>query len=513
MSEPSYRPRHQISRQFTEAELAVSDRTTSHLTQEVDLAPPRTFDGGGTYRDKYQWLEEDLKRRDENTARLAREMQLAEAQSLRKQLDVEARDDADRKAAAADGIARISKWEEGGYGSMEEAKQALLKESPQYATNPDFNAGYANLSKDFKTDQQRDLERTNEQLSLITSKLSLGEAEITRDFYNSNPELLKQMIEARQNAAVIGALSSEQKAQMDADLQEESYRRAVRNNARFGQSADGDPAFALQQVKAFKDASMKVVKPGALQSFFPPGSPQMLMATDMFFLKDQLSDTERSDLEASYNVLTNPTSSEEDKFLAQDAIESVAADYLTYSAELKKKTDAEDAFRAKMPEAFKAMNDGVKAGYTILKTYQDNPSADPQIGIDAVVDNAKRTLQGIKAQFISAKIPLEQYSEVLREIHALGEMKTTTGESTKNVEAVRDVAKQAHTKLRTLIDEAMTMERPTEVIDEAPKKGDKSPALKPITGADFDAAVKAVGNDKEALKKHFEKNGFAVPKL
>jgi hypothetical protein len=512
MPEQSYRPRHQISRQFTEAELAVSDRATSHLTQQVDQMPAARLSVHGSTEQAYAWLEKDLARRDAETARLANEMQLAEAQSLRKQLDVEAREDADRKAAAADGISRISKWEEGGYGSMEEAKQALLKENPQYATNSDFNAGYANLSKDFKTDQQRELEQTNEQLNLVTSKLSLGQMELTREFYDSNPELFRKMMNARNNAAVIGAFSSEQKAQMDADLQEESYRRTKRNQALYNQSGDGDPAISVQQIRAFKDAEMNVVKPSVLQSFFPPDSPQMLMATDIFFLKNELSDTERSGLEANYNVLTNPKASEDDKFVAQAAIESTAADYLTYSADLKKKTDADDAFRAKMPDAFKAMNDGVKAGYTILKTYQDKPTADPQIGIDAVVDNAKRTLQGIKAQFISAKIPLEQYSQVLKEIHALGEMKVTTGAGEQNVDAVRKVAKDVHGKLRSLIDEAMTMERTTEVVDSPIGKGDKSPALKPITGADYDAAVKEVGPDKDALIKHFEKNGFAIPK-
>jgi hypothetical protein len=511
MTGQSYRPRHQISRQFTEAELAVSDRATEHLTQEVDSMPAPRLSSGGSAREAYGWLEKDLERRDKETARLAREMQLAEAQSLRQQLDAEARQDADRKAEAADGVAFIAGWQEKGFRSMDEAKQAYYKQNPSASMNPDFNAASNEIGRNFKTDQQREIEETDEQLSLVTGKLALGKAEITREFYEKNPEAFKKMVNAQQNSAVLGALNAEQQAQMTADLQKESYRRTVRNNAKYGQSADGDPLMAVQQRKAFKDADMNVRKPSLLQGFFPPNSPAMLMATDIFFLKNQLGEDERSALEANYNVLTDPNSTDEQKFVAQDEIENTSADYLAYSQKLKEEMDAETTFRETLPAAFKAMNDGVKAGYSVLEAYQKNPSADPQVGIDAVVDNAKRTLMGVKSEFEAKRIPLDRYSEVLKDIHAIGAAKTDPGDEASNVNAVRQVAQDVHTKLRELIDDALTRERIPETIDEKPKAGEKSPVLKPITDTDLESAIKAVGSDKNALRKHFEENGFAVP--
>ena len=72
---PDYR-RSRISRQFIDAEAALDERVTSHLT-----APPIQMITGTDRQQSYKWLSEDLALRSTLSKQLAGEQAMAYAQS------------------------------------------------------------------------------------------------------------------------------------------------------------------------------------------------------------------------------------------------------------------------------------------------------------------------------------------------------------------------------------------------------------------------------------------------
>ena len=167
MAERKYRSSNNISRNFTEAEEAVDERTTEHLTTPVSSLPPALVSGGGTASQAYGWLKEDLANRDQATARLQNEMQLAGNQSIRRQLHEEAKLDTLQKEEATQGVSKLANWRADGFKSPEEAKQKLFEENPNYAMNPYVRESADYLTQNSKSDKRRELESMMESNAII----------------------------------------------------------------------------------------------------------------------------------------------------------------------------------------------------------------------------------------------------------------------------------------------------------------------------------------------------------
>lgn len=525
MSE-GYRPRHNISRQFTEAELAVSDRTTDHLTQEVDQMPAPRLSRFGTADEAYGWLEKDLKRRDEQTARLSNEMRLAEAQSLRNQLDVEARDEADRKASAADGVSYIASWQENGFRSMEEATQDYKKKNPGIVMNPEFNAAHQSLADGFKTDQQREIEDINEKTLIARSIIEFEDVEHMRLDMEENPDKWQKIRDAK----LIGFVDAAEQAKFEAAHRAYGRQQATTNMKLWGMPDPGDGSLAMRQMEALDGAGLKVGDPGRLQSFYKADSPQLQMVLDGTYLGNQSPEVKLK-IEESLNILTNPKSEEDQIFEARRMIEDQS---LAYWKETKVARESElirQQVASKLPAASKAASDSLKANHSLLKGYKDEAiDADPTILVEGMTSNARAAMSQIKAELISAGVPLDGYSEAILQIEeiskkaqekanlghfgAIGEAENTNIETAKNrIIQASSFSRQINNITNRLLESAMKAERkPVTTLSSAGETPTPSSApLKAITDADYDAAVEEVGTDEAALKEHLRLKGFVVP--
>lgn len=443
MPEQSYRPRHNVSRQFTEAELAVSDRTTDHLTQEVDQLPSARLSVHGSTEQAYAWLEKDLKRRDEQTVRLAREMQLAESQSLRNQLDVEARDEADRKASAADGVSYIAAWQENGFRSMEEATQAYKKKNPSMVMNPEFLQAQRSLLDGFKTDQQREIEEINEKTLIARSVMEFEDAEHMRLDMEENPDKWQKIRDAK----LIGFEDAAEQAKFDAANRAYGRQQATTNMKLWGMTDPGDGSLAMRQMEALDNAGLKVSDPGRLQSFYKADSPQLQMALDGAYLGRQSPEV-KAKIEESLNILTNPKSEEDQIFEARRMIDDQS---LAYWKETKVAREAElirQQVASKLPAASKAASDALKANHSLLKGYKDEAiDADPTILVEGMTSNARAAMNQIKAELISVGVPLDGYSEAILQIEEISKKAQEKarlgyfGEMTGNPETDKEAAK------------------------------------------------------------------------
>jgi hypothetical protein len=497
------------------------------LTQEVDLVPPRTFDGGGTYRDKYQWLEEDLKRRDENTARLAREMELAEAQSLRKQLDVEAREDADLKGRAADAIAKISSDPRG----VDVAAQEWLKANPDQVNNPHVNSGLSVLRQNTMTDTQRKIKDTAEQVALLRSEEALLEAGFASDYREKNPDYGYKLFQATKNTEYLGALASEQQAKLQAAANEESFKDTNRLNERYGTFL-GDEELALAIRAGLKKSELKVKAPDRLQTHYKPKSTQSLMFTDYAFINDL--GERKAELEAAMNVLTNGTATKEEQLDAKDLIDDIAVDYKAYAGDMMKSKELEDAKARKLPNAVKAMREGTKETISLVDGFLENADASPEViesVAKAIASNGITTLLLMKSEV--AEIDPELYKKALEKMKAIEARKfdhiLTATEDYEDAEAksykekaVRNIAREVNDELKNVLDSAMTATPTKTKVDPADaEKGDAATTSekkgRKVDEKAFKYASDAVGpyptkeEKRAAIEAELRKQGYDVP--
>lgn len=154
--------RSRISRQFTDAESALDERISSHLT-----APPLELRTGDSVSQSYKWLSEDLALRSTLSKQLAGEQQMAYAQSERHALaDQALRQEEDDKEALG-GITRARELLE--KGEAKSAKDAIYKtvgENPRLGINPMAGKMFGDLERTFESPEQQELRQRKEDLDL-----------------------------------------------------------------------------------------------------------------------------------------------------------------------------------------------------------------------------------------------------------------------------------------------------------------------------------------------------------
>lgn len=536
MSEQGYRPRHNISRQFTESELAVSDRATEHLTQQVDTMPAPKLSRYGTADEAYGWLEQDLKRRDEATTRLAREMQLAEAQSLRQQLDVEARQDADRKTKAADAISSVAKWKEAGFGSPAEAKQAALTKDPALASIPEFNEGFANFTKDYKSKEQLEMDELSLKSDLIREKLDLGGLDFIAKSFEGHPEKEQAFYQSVYDVRVIGTMEEAEQLNLRRAAARMGVENTTRNMDFFNMAEGGSQSTLIDQMAAYQKVGMNINNPGRLQSRFKPGDPQLEMTLNPAYLA-RIPAEKKAELESNLNILTNPKATEDELEAAQSFVNQVTVEY-TQDPDIMAARDwqrKQAAISKKLPEAAGAVKEQIKANQTILKGYAENPQADPTIPVGAMVSNTKQTMSLIKLELTDKGVDLTPFSEAVVELDRLykkAEDRAKTGFYDLNVvsgkegdpkqekvrrEHVNSFAQQINDVIAGLLEKSMAAPR---VTDETPDptgsagKADEGKSKKTTVSekvldqATLDALRSEHGTDREALNKAIKAQGF-----
>jgi hypothetical protein len=539
MSETGYRPRHNVSRQFTDAETAVSDRATEHLTQEVDSFPSPRLSRYGTADEAYGWLEQDLKRRDDNTARLAREMDLAEKQSLRNQLDAEAREEADRKAAAAKGIATISSDQRG----IDIAAQDFYKNNPQEVSNSYLNQGVSTLRQNFKTDNQRELERMNEQINLVTTTLNFDSLNHVQQEMENNPELQQNYVDAFFDEKVMAPIDKAKQANYGRALAQRNLEQANRNMDLFGTAEGGSQAAAIQQMVALQNAGLEVAQSPRLMAYYKQGDPQLEMMLNGFYIKG-LPEEKRLAIQESANILTDLSANETQKNQAQRTIDLEAVNYWKKTSKERELLASQQKMLAVMPASVTAYKDALKSNHSILKAYTEKAQeADPSGIIKSIGENAKIAVRQIKIEHLNQKIPIAEHDKALKRINdyiqeaeAKSKIKgfpivdraraQPTTEDLQNIDTrikyARDLSSKINDEIASLLDLGMNTERGTPFEPPADKETMKPAANSPTAPKPFDRAaqmkaqavhggIEDLEERKAAYIQWAAENGYAPP--
>tara|TARA_R110002153_G_scaffold8386_8_gene36057 strand:- start:1083 stop:2636 length:1554 start_codon:yes stop_codon:yes gene_type:complete len=327
-----YRSRHNVSRQFTEAEDAVSDRTTEHLTQDYDRLPPARMSRHGTASQAYGWLEKDLANRDKATARLSQEFSLANRQSQRLQLGKEAEEEAIRKNEAAGAIQELAQWQRNDFNSFAEARQSQLESNPRLASNPEYNSGVSVLGTNNKSPRQREIEEVQEKNQLIAADMINFETGAVLDSLKDNPELADRYRAALVDNRVTGVINKNKRVKAQEVIDGLDYDKAIRNRQVFDSAAQGgdeDSLIAMETVLG--DLKLDIDDSAGFFKEFEQGSPIYEMFAHPGFMKS----TARNVIEevtGLANILTNEDSTNSDKLSARKSLRQHAGRYMKYTA-------------------------------------------------------------------------------------------------------------------------------------------------------------------------------------
>jgi hypothetical protein len=412
-----YRSSNNISRNFTDAELAVDERVTSLLTQPVSSMPPALISAGGTAEQSYAWLKQDLEERDKATQRLTQEMQLANQQSIRYQLGEEAKLDTEQKNEASSYISKLTKWRESGYTSPDAYNQALLEENSNLTINPFYNEQSRNFLSNSKSDKAREIDENTEAVNFVKSKLEANEYELLMDDFKKNPETWNKFYEDSRKVKMLGLANQVRNIELDNAVNQTSYEIAKKQQELYGRIAEGDETAALTVRGMMKKRGAQIGDIKGLISSFTPKGHVLTMLSDQIYMDDitipYAGDNEQTNatktqndqlIKNSISILTNPSSSEQDKLNAKSNLEDLASDYIGYSSRFKlaEKTKAEVSAlgddiipaREKFITASNAINkaflqDDSKSNDGVVETYNNQLVNNAVATVTQMADSAR----------------------------------------------------------------------------------------------------------------------------
>jgi hypothetical protein len=188
----------EISRQFTAPERAVDDRITSHLTAPMPQV------SGIDAATGYKWLEDDLKFRSQITSQLNQERDLANAQSVRQELDRQFTQDSQDDVVAIGAMQQINDLlaknpDKGLKWAMSQHAQT----NPSILTNKKFvDMGGKALSM-FESDADiasRNLAREAQDIHNTVSKMG---DEDRMEWMRENPDATKKLMQMDYNSKLL----------------------------------------------------------------------------------------------------------------------------------------------------------------------------------------------------------------------------------------------------------------------------------------------------------------------
>ena len=303
-----------VSRQFTESELAIDERATEHLTQRVDEMPAPLLSKHGNGISSYAWLKEDLEDRDKATVRLTREMGLANAQSERRQLSDDAVLESQQKNQALEAIDFVSRWNEKGFGSPQLAKEDYYRETPGAAGNPHVNRGMQAVIGGTETEIQRQARLAGEKATLAENMNRNSGAAAKLAWDKAHPGALDEVF-------ALEAQNQKDAAEIQAALNARAFEESRIIREEWGNlDEDGQKAYT-STVGLFNEVSMDVLDPTPVIKAYGADSMVVRMITNRKFLTDlDKTPSQKATLTAALNTFSDPEATDKDRLQAKKDI-------------------------------------------------------------------------------------------------------------------------------------------------------------------------------------------------
>jgi hypothetical protein len=331
-----YRSRSRISRQFTDAESALDDRVTSHLT-----APPLELVTGDSHSQSYQWLREDLALRSVLSKQLAGEQAMAYAQSERHELARQALDQEDQDADALIGARRVRELMDAG-DDPDIAVYKAVGENERLAFNSVFGKVAGDAARLFQSPEQLALRQQKEDLDVIRTKNALALAREDAEV-NEDSNLRAKRIRAKINVADLNAQTAPLHAQLAHINASTALLKAEEDAAliqKLGGDYDEDTAIEVQGL--FNEMGLTgVVDPIAVAKVASRSQYTMAMLRDDGWRAEFLNSPERQALfEASLNTIANPDATRVEMTQAQAAVRTATSEWLKANRSTIKRQEA-----------------------------------------------------------------------------------------------------------------------------------------------------------------------------
>lgn len=515
-----YRSRsNNISRQFTEAESAVSERVTNHLTQQVDELPPARMRQFGTSHQVYGWLEEDLKRRDESTRRLANEFALAEEQSIRYKLDREATDEIAQKDQASNVLGRVARWNELGYGSPDEAKQAAMFDDPSLATNPHAISGLGQLVGGYKSDAQRKSEELSTKYDVIKKTEEIRSIEGNLAWMEANPGKGQEMINAANDAQYMNTLSEPIQARVRQAASAQSWKDAQKNIELFGNINGPDPSeesiIAARGVMKRNGVEVPDMT-GLFSRIKPDGYISKMLANSLYM--GGMNEGNKAQVQDAANLVASKETPEPERLKAMATLQEFAGYFASENQpniEIEENKKRMDVLGKEARSTYEKVNEANNK--LLIDSGDDRSGVDPSIFSSAMVENAKTGISSIRNMFQGNK---EEYDAAIKELdQALKDTKFNAKEGKFGVDS--KYADDVYVKVNQITNRymsAMIEANPKREVTTPDPAGDlettkdTAPAKKGlITKTQWETFLKEASGDSKIAIDRATKEGFTLP--
>jgi hypothetical protein len=204
--------RSEISRQFTEEERAVDDRTTAFVDPQRESRPATSYQLGLA---DYSWMQRDHAMRQMISQNLASERGHAEAQSVRRELGREFEKEASDEADAIEATKEINMFlKNNPEATVNNAVMAVTENRADRWGNEKFISTIENMSKAHETDMQRQKRQSDVEVGLMTNQIAGLGLTARKDFLATpeGSELLKRSAELYEKKSALGFELSEQES-------------------------------------------------------------------------------------------------------------------------------------------------------------------------------------------------------------------------------------------------------------------------------------------------------------
>lgn len=332
-----------ISRQFTDSEMAIDSRVSSHLQ-----APPLKFELGANMGLSYQWLSEDMALRSNLTKELAGEQAMAYAQSERQQLAKQSEnqdaDDAEALAAASRINAKISS----GQSDLETAHSDEINANPNLLLNKSYQGIIKDKGFMSESPEEKKLREMRQENSVMQAGTDNFNLEAMRTLHEQHPELVEGKAKMLYNQFKVDESNTDsQKAasQIKSLLAPIAYEKAKQSAEFFSAHGyDIEDQDAMIGVTGVLNASGVTSSPKNVSNVVRGSKVMQTALMDDFWMNDTYDTPEKkAAISEALDVAGDPLSSPQDKSNAEKVVFTMAAKYKADSAEhermAKERTD------------------------------------------------------------------------------------------------------------------------------------------------------------------------------